>query len=114
MKNVLSLTALLLACAAYGDWYYAQMELELYRLESMKEECRLAGMIASHPGELPELRGSAQFRNRNKDADFTAVGPVGVKPTSDGWATWEKKPIQGAENFTATISTPHGTLEIKR
>ena len=33
---------------------------------------------------------------------------MGVKPTSDGWQTWEKKPIPGAEGLEARVPTPHG------
>ena len=33
---------------------------------------------------------------------------MGVKPTSDGWQTCEKKPIPGAEGLEARVPTPHG------
>ena len=36
---------------------------------------------------------------------------MGVKPASDGWATWEANPIPGAEGMKATVPTPKGTLE---
>ena len=36
----------------------------------------------------------------------------GVKPTSDGWRTWEKKPIPGAEGFGARVPTPLGMLDV--
>jgi len=35
---------------------------------------------------------------------------MGVKPTADGWATWEEKPLPGAEGCRATVNTPHGML----
>ena len=37
---------------------------------------------------------------------------MGVKPTADGWKTWEHKPIPGAETFKARVPTPHGVLRI--
>lgn len=37
---------------------------------------------------------------------------MGVKPTSDGWRTWERKPIPGAEGLRARIPTPQGVLNI--
>jgi len=35
---------------------------------------------------------------------------MGVKPTSDGWQTWQRKPITGAERFSAVVPTPKGSL----
>ena len=35
---------------------------------------------------------------------------MGVKPTSDGWATYETDPIPGAEGMRATVPTPRGDL----
>lgn len=37
---------------------------------------------------------------------------MGVKPTVDGWASHEMKPIPGAEGMRATIPTPHGPLAV--
>ena len=37
---------------------------------------------------------------------------MGVKPTSDGWKTWEHRPIPGAETFKASIPTPQGVLRV--
>lgn len=39
---------------------------------------------------------------------------MGVKPTSDGWRTHEVKPLPGAEGMSATIPTPHGTIEVPK
>ena len=36
---------------------------------------------------------------------------MGVKPTADGWTTYETKPIPGAEGMKASVPTPRGTLE---
>lgn len=36
---------------------------------------------------------------------------MGVRPTSDGWKTWEHKPVPGAERLHATIPTPGGMLD---
>lgn len=37
---------------------------------------------------------------------------LGVKPTSDGWRTWEHKPIPGAESLRALVPTPHGVMAL--
>jgi len=37
---------------------------------------------------------------------------MGVKPTSDGWATWEQKPIPGVEGLRAKIPTPMGMIDV--
>ena len=37
---------------------------------------------------------------------------MGVKPTADGWKTWEHKPIPGAETFKARVPTPQGVLRV--
>ncbi len=36
---------------------------------------------------------------------------MGVKPTSDGWKTWEHKPIPGAEGLRALVPTPRGVMK---
>ncbi len=35
---------------------------------------------------------------------------LGVRPTSDGWKTWERKPMPGAEGLRVTVPTPGGIL----
>lgn len=42
---------------------------------------------------------------------FVSEG-LGVKPTSDGWRTWELKPIPGAEELRALVPTPQGVLTV--
>ena len=37
---------------------------------------------------------------------------LGVRPTSDGWKTWVRRPIRGAEGIRATIPTPNGVLQV--
>ena len=37
---------------------------------------------------------------------------MGVKPTSDGWKTWEKNPISGSEGLRARVPTPLRVLEV--
>ena len=36
---------------------------------------------------------------------------MGVKPTSDGWQTYEANPLSGLTGLHATIPTPRGMLE---
>ncbi len=66
--KVACLTAILGVSAAARDatnlWHYAQMDFELYRLETMRDESRRAGMIADHPGQLLTTRKPARFRIR--------------------------------------------------
>lgn len=35
---------------------------------------------------------------------------MGVRPTADGWAAYEAKPVPGAEGMRATVPTPRGNL----
>ena len=39
---------------------------------------------------------------------------MGVKPTADGWASYEAKPVPGAEGMRATVPTPHGVRAFGR
>ena len=39
---------------------------------------------------------------------------LGVKPSSDGWRTWEQKSIPGAEGLKAVVPTPRGPLSVGR
>ena len=75
MRKTLCLVGLLAAVSATATdcirdaadkpnrWHYAQMDFELYRLESARDEARRAGMLVGHPGTLPPIgRGSTAFR----------------------------------------------------
>ena len=180
----------MLICAA--AWFYPQMDLEIYRLNKMREETDNVGMRAAHPGEVAEKtkriggnlakneiapvgtpyvfgwelialkragytkeffdglekvfgamlnerhtttfwegydakeKGDEMYRFYGRPfakslchvwsawpAFIFASEVMGVKPTSDGWQTYEQKPMSGVSGFHATIPTPRGMLEMQ-
>ena len=81
----------LLVSSAFGAWFYPQMELEVFRLGRMQSETERAGMLASHPGEVPQVRRAVEFRRPNGDGTlrFGSVEEVKVFPQSFDAGGWK-------------------------
>ena len=80
------------AVQTQGAWFYPQMELEIHRLGRMQSETERTGMLAAHPGEVPEVRREIEFRRPNGDGKYETVKrtspyrqPVGLRSDKDGW-----------------------------
>ena len=50
------------ASAAEKRWMCPQMEMELFRVHSMRDDVRRMGLYAGHPGQLPGTRDNVFFR----------------------------------------------------
>lgn len=77
-------------CAA--AWFYPQMDLEIYRLNKMREESDNVGMRAAHPGEVASLRDHVEFRRQKDDGSYETRTvwpryrqPACVRSDKDGW-----------------------------
>ena len=80
----------ILVCAA--AWFYPQMDLEIYRLNKMREESDNVGMRAAHPGEVASLRDHVEFRRQKDDGSYETQTiwpryrqPACVRSDKDGW-----------------------------
>lgn len=67
VRKGLLLSGAAISIVAQGEWYYPQMNFELYRLEAMHDDTRRALMGAAHPGELENIQRSCDYRIRCKE-----------------------------------------------
>lgn len=105
-----ALASLSAAAETSGLWHYAQMDFELYRLESMRDDARRAGLGIAHPGRVPGLGAARKFRircGRESLPRFQANG-VATSDWADGVLTVS---VGGDWRDVAAIRSPAGGWE---